>query len=176
MRVPPLRPPGFDGPFVILAHQMIGLLQRVSSASVCVGAELVGEIGPGLLVLAAVERRDGAAQAQRLAERLVACRVFPDEDGRMNLDVRDSGGGLLLVPQFTLAADTRKGNRPGLGAAADPGIGEELFARLVEEVKSRCPRVATGRFGAEMAVALVNQGPVTIWLRVPPPDAGAAAQ
>lgn len=147
---------------------MIGLLQRVSEASVRVDDELVGQIGPGLMVLVAVERGDGPAQAQRLAERLVAYRVFEDNAGKMNLDVREAAGGLLLVPQFTLAADTGKGNRPSFSGAADPAQGRELFDLLVREVAQRCPRVATGRFGANMAVSLVNQGPVTFSLRVPP--------
>lgn len=147
---------------------MIGLLQRVSEASVRVGDETVGRIGPGLMVLVAVERGDGPAQAVRLAERLVAYRVFEDNAGKMNLDVRESNGGLLLVPQFTLAADTGRGNRPSFSGAADPALGQSLFDQLVREVSRLCPRVATGRFGANMAVTLVNQGPVTFWLRVPP--------
>ncbi|UCG73731.1 MAG: D-tyrosyl-tRNA(Tyr) deacylase [Chromatiales bacterium] len=147
---------------------MIALIQRVSRAEVRVGAESVGAIGPGLLVLAAVQRGDGEAQARRMAERLAAYRVFPDADGRMNLDVTQAGGGILLVPQFTLAADTRKGNRPSLGRAADPAVGQALFETLVAEVRARCSKVATGRFGADMDVELVNRGPVTFWLEVPP--------
>jgi len=147
---------------------MIGLLQRVSEAAVRVDGEVVGQVGPGLMVLVAVERGDGPAQATRLAERLVAYRVFEDADGKMNLDVRAAGGGLLLVPQFTLAADTGRGNRPSFSGAADPALGRELFDQLVREVGRLCPRVATGRFGANMAVSLVNQGPVTFWLHVPP--------
>jgi D-tyrosyl-tRNA(Tyr) deacylase len=153
---------------------MIGLLQRVSEASVRVGEELVGQIGAGLLVLVAVERGDTPAQAQRLAERLVAYRVFEDADGKMNRDVREADGGLLLVPQFTLAADTRKGNRPSFSGAADPASGRELFECLAREVARLCPRVATGRFGAHMAVSLVNDGPVTVSLRVLPAEAGPA--
>lgn len=149
---------------------MIGLLQRVSEARVTVEGETIGAIGRGLMVLVAVERGDGPAQATRLAERLVSYRVFEDTAGKMNLDVRESNGGLLLVPQFTLAADTGKGNRPGFSAAADPALGRELFDGLVREVSRLCPRVATGRFGANMAVSLVNQGPVTFWLRVAPAD------
>lgn len=147
---------------------MIGLLQRVSEASVRVENELVGEIGPGLLVLVAVEQGDGPAQARRLAERLVSYRVFQDNTGKMNLDVREAAGGLLLVPQFTLAADTATGNRPSFSKAADPALGRELFDLLVREIARLCPRVATGRFGTDMAVSLVNQGPVTFSLRVPP--------
>lgn len=149
---------------------MIGLLQRVSEASVRVGGEIVGEIGRGLMVLVAVERGDTPAQARRLAERLVAYRVFEDQAGKMNLDVREAGGGILLVPQFTLAADTSKGNRPSFSRAAGPGLGGDIFDMLVREVRERCPRVATGRFSANMAVSLVNQGPVTFWLRVAPAD------
>lgn len=147
---------------------MIGLLQRVSEASVRVAGEEVGAIGPGLLVLVAVERGDGPEQVRRLAERLVAYRVFADASGKMNLDVRAAGGALLLVPQFTLAADTDRGNRPGFSAAAEPNVGRTLFEMLVGEVAARGPRVATGRFGADMAVSLVNQGPVTFMLRAPP--------
>lgn len=152
---------------------MISLLQRVSEASVRVSGEVIGTIGPGLLVLVAVERGDGMAQARRMAERLVSYRVFEDVAGKMNLDVREANGALLLVPQFTLAADTRKGNRPSFSAAADPAVGRELYELLVQEVSRLCPRVATGHFGANMAVSLVNQGPVTFWLQVPP-DAAAA--
>jgi D-tyrosyl-tRNA(Tyr) deacylase len=145
---------------------MIGLLQRVSEASVRVDTRLVGRIGPGLLVLVAVERGDGPAQAKRLAERLVSYRVFEDAAGKMNLDVRQAGGGLLLVPQFTLAADTSRGNRPSFSPAADPASGRALFELLVQEAAQLCPNLATGEFGADMAVSLVNQGPVTLWLRV----------
>lgn len=147
---------------------MIALLQRVSRAEVRVDGDRVGAIGPGLLVLAAMQRGDGEAQARRLAERLAAYRVFPDGNGRMNLDVNQAGGGILLVPQFTLAADTGKGNRPSLGRAAEPAVGQALFETLVAEVRSRCSQVATGRFGADMDVELVNRGPVTFWLEVPP--------
>jgi D-tyrosyl-tRNA(Tyr) deacylase len=147
---------------------MIALLQRVSEASVHVAGERIAHTGAGLLVLAAVERHDGPAEARRLAERIVAYRVFADEQGRMNLDVRQSGGGILLVPQFTLAADTRKGNRPGFSTAAEPAAGRELFETLARCIGDLGVPLATGRFGADMAVSLVNQGPVTIWLRVPP--------
>jgi D-tyrosyl-tRNA(Tyr) deacylase len=146
-------------------------LQRVSEASVSVGGEVVGAIGPGLMVLVAVERGDGPAQARRLAERLVSYRVFEDTAGKMNLDVREANGGLLLVPQFTLAADTGKGNRPSFSGAAEPAVGRELFDLLVREVAQQCPRVATGEFGANMSVSLVNQGPVTFLLRVSPDTA-----
>ena len=143
---------------------MIALLQRVREASVRVGGETVAAIGPGLLVLAAVEREDTEAQAERLAERIVGYRVFDDADGRMNRSLADTGGGLLLVSQFTLAADTRKGLRPSFTPAADPADGERLFAALVAAAQRRHAPVATGRFGANMQVALVNDGPVTLWL------------
>ena len=147
---------------------MIGLLQRVSSASVSAGGEVIGTIGTGLLVLIGVERDDGVAQAERLLERLLGYRVFPDAEGRMNLSLRDVGGGLLLVPQFTLAADTGKGTRPSFSSAAAPGAGRALFEHLLERARAQHPAVASGRFGAEMRVALVNEGPVTFSLRVAP--------
>jgi D-tyrosyl-tRNA(Tyr) deacylase len=150
---------------------MIALLQRVTEASVTVDQATVARIGTGLLVLVGVERGDGTAQARRLAERLLGYRVFPDDDGRMNLGVRDIGGALLLVPQFTLAADTAKGMRPGFGAAADPETGAALFAELVRAASAGGLPVETGVFGAHMQVHLVNDGPVTFQLRVPP-DAG----
>jgi len=150
---------------------MIGLLQRVSHASVTVGGEVTGQIGQGLLVLIAVQRGDGPEQARRLAERLLSYRVFEDDTGRMNLDVTRIGGGLLLVPQFTLAADTGKGNRPSFSRAAEPAEGQALFDECVAAVRARWDKVATGRFGANMDVELLNQGPVTFWLEVPPtPD------
>jgi D-tyrosyl-tRNA(Tyr) deacylase len=151
---------------------MIGLLQRVSEARVDVGTECVGRIGPGLLVLVGVERGDGPGQAERLLERLLGYRVFPDDEGKMNLSLTDTGGGLLLVPQFTLAADTHKGMRAGFSTAAAPGEGERLFDHLVSTARSRHPEVQVGRFGAHMRVTLVNDGPVTFWLRAPPPGEG----
>jgi len=147
---------------------MIALLQRVSQASVAVGADVVASIGPGLLVLVGVERGDGPAQAKRLAERLVEYRVFPDDAGRMNLSVKTAAGSILLVPQFTLAADTRKGHRPGFSKAADPAEGEALFDALVHEVRALGVPTARGRFGAAMEVALTNVGPVTFWLHAAP--------
>ncbi len=143
---------------------MIGLLQRVSGASVSVDDDLVGRIDRGLMVLVGVQKGDDAGRAERLLERLLGYRVFPDETGRMNLSVRDIGGGLLLVPQFTLAADTRKGTRASFTAAAPPEHGAALFALLVERARAAYPSVETGRFGADMQVALVNDGPVTFWL------------
>ena len=131
----------------------------------------VGEIGRGVLALIGVERGDGEAQASRLAERLIGYRVFPDAGGKMNLSLGDVGGELLAVPQFTLAADTSKGARPSFSSAAQPGDGERLFSRFVELCKARIGEVQTGRFGAEMQVELVNDGPVTFWLQVRPPGA-----
>lgn len=148
---------------------MIGLLQRVSEAAVRVDGEIVGEIGRGLLVLVGVEQGDREAQADRLLERLLGYRVFPDADDKMNLSVADIGGGLLLVPQFTLAADTRKGMRPSFTTAADPKLGLHLFDYLLQRAWEYHPDVQSGRFGADMKVSLVNDGPVTFWLQVPPP-------
>ena len=147
---------------------MIGLMQRVSSARVEVGRETVGEIGRGLMVLVGVERNDGEAQADRLLERLLGYRVFPDGEGKMNLSLRDIDGGLLLVPQFTLAADTRKGMRPSFTSAAPPTEGERLYRYLADRARSAHPTVAEGRFGADMQVSLTNDGPVTFQLRVSP--------
>jgi D-aminoacyl-tRNA deacylase len=147
---------------------MIALIQRVTQASVTVDVETVGRIGPGLLALAAVERGDGVRQAERLAERLLGYRVFEDDSGRMNLSLADTGGGLLLVSQFTLAADTRKGARPSFTPAAEPEQGRVLFEALLAAARRRHGTVETGRFGARMQVALVNDGPVTFWLRVMP--------
>jgi D-tyrosyl-tRNA(Tyr) deacylase len=144
---------------------MIGLLQRVTEASVAVGPEVVGRIGHGLLVLIAVEPDDDEATADRLIARVAGYRVFADADGRMNLSLHDTGGELLLVPQFTLAADTRKGTRPGFSRAASPAVGEALFERAVATARATLGgRVASGRFGAHMRVALINDGPVTFWL------------
>lgn len=147
---------------------MIGLLQRVTHASVRVEGEEVGAIEQGLLVLVGVEKGDGEAQAQRLLERLLGYRVFPDKEGKMNLSLHDIQGGLLLVPQFTLPADTRKGTRPSFTPAAAPDEGQRLFNLMVEKARQCHPQVATGRFAADMQVALVNDGPVTFWLQVPP--------
>lgn len=148
---------------------MIGLLQRVSGARVEVDGETVAAIGRGLLVLVGVERGDGEAQAERLLERLLSYRVFPDAEGRMNRSLADVGGGLLLVPQFTLPADTRKGTRPSFTPAAAPEAGMQLFDFLLERARARHAPVAAGRFGADMQVSLTNDGPVTFWLQVPPP-------
>jgi D-tyrosyl-tRNA(Tyr) deacylase len=143
---------------------MIGLLQRVSQAQVVVDDEIVGQIGTGLLVLIGVERGDSEVKADRLLERLLNYRVFPDAEDRMNLSMQDIGGGLLLVPQFTLAADTKKGNRPGFSSAAKPDDGQYLFNYLYAQARERHPIVEKGIFGADMQVSLTNDGPVTFWL------------
>jgi D-aminoacyl-tRNA deacylase len=144
---------------------MIALIQRVSEASVRVDDRVVGAIGHGLLALVAVEPGDGEGSAQRMSERLLGYRVFEDASGRMNLSLRQTGGGLLLVSQFTLAADTRSGMRPGFTGAADPEFAERLFTRLVDMCRAAHPRVETGRFRTHMKVALMNDGPVTLSLR-----------
>ncbi|MFZ5491121.1 MAG: D-aminoacyl-tRNA deacylase [Pseudomonadota bacterium] len=145
---------------------MLGLLQRVTEARVEVAGETVGRIGPGLLVLIGVQPADGLVQATRLAERLLGYRVFDDADGRMNRSLADTGGGLLLVPQFTLAADTDRGRRPSFTSAAEPRPAEAMFDALVDAARQRHADVATGRFGAHMQVSLTNDGPVTFLLRV----------
>lgn len=147
---------------------MIGLLQRVSEARVDVGGETVAAIGRGILVLVGVERDDGRAQADRLLARLLGYRVFPDPAGRMNLSVAEVEGGVLLVPQFTLAADTDKGMRASFTPAAAPEHGALLFDYLADRARSEYGNVACGRFGADMQVRLVNDGPVTFWLRAAP--------
>jgi D-aminoacyl-tRNA deacylase len=143
---------------------MIGLLQRVTQAQVTVGGEPVGAIERGLLVLIGVQRGDTEARAQQLLARLLRYRVFPDASDRMNHNVQEIGGGLLLVPQFTLAADTRSGTRASFTAAAAPADAQRLFDYLMELARQQHSIVASGRFGADMQVALVNDGPVTFWL------------
>ncbi len=147
---------------------MIGLLQRVSEASVMVDGDCVGRIGPGLLVLLCAERGDTQKEADALLAKLLAYRVFYDAGGKMNLSVSQVGGGLLLVPQFTLAADTRSGTRPSFTPAAPPQQARELFDYTVNRARASHPLVESGRFGADMKVALVNDGPVTFWLQVAP--------
>ncbi len=147
---------------------MIGLLQRVRCASVAIAGRTVDAIGPGLLVLVGVQRGDGETQAQRLLERLLGYRVFPDDQGRMNLSLRDTGGGLLLVPQFTLAADTDTGSRASFTTAAEPALAKSLFEALVAQAQTAWPGTGSGVFGADMQVSLVNDGPVTFWLEVGP--------
>lgn len=147
---------------------MIGLLQRVTQARVEVAGETIGAIDRGLLVLIGVEKGDSEAQAERLLERLLGYRVFPDPAGRMNLSVKDIQGDLLLVPQFTLPADTKKGMRPSFTPAALPAEGERLFSHLLARARALHQSVASGRFGANMQVSLTNDGPVTFWLRAAP--------
>lgn len=147
---------------------MIALIQRVSAAHVEVDGEVTGRIGAGLLAFVAVERGDGEPQVQRMLERVLGYRVFGDDEGRMNRSLRDTGGGLLLVSQFTLAADTGSGTRPGFSGAASPQDAEHWFARVIEVARSAHPTVEIGRFRAHMKVHLVNDGPVTFHLRVPP--------
>ena len=147
---------------------MIALIQRVSAARVTVGGRVCGEIGAGLVGLIGIERGDGAAELARLLERLLGYRVFADAAGRMNRSLRDVRGGLLLVPQFTLAADTSSGNRPGFSTAAAPAQARELFGALLAAARNAHPIVAAGEFGAYMELTLTNDGPVTFWLEVGP--------
>ena len=149
---------------------MIGLIQRVESAEVRVDGRPVGAISRGVLAFIAVRRADTEAEAGRLLERLLSYRIFPDAQGRMNLSVREVGGGLLLVPQFTLAADTKKGTRAGFSSAAEPEEARRLFEYLLEKARGAYPHVSAGVFGAHMQVSLINDGPVTFWL-----EAGSAA-
>jgi len=145
---------------------MLVLIQRASSASVTVDGETIGAIGPGLLALVGIEPGDGQAQVEKMARRLVGYRIFGDGQGRMNLSLADTGGGLLMVSQFTLAADCSGGNRPSFTAAAPAAQGQALFDYSVQRARALHAQVATGIFGADMQVALVNDGPVTIWLEM----------
>lgn len=145
---------------------MIALLQRVTQAHVVVNTHIVGEIQQGLMVLLGIERGDSEAEAQRLLERLIGYRIFADEQGKMNLNVQQINGALLLVPQFTLSADTRKGTRPSFTPAAAPEEAKRLFNCFVSLAKKTSLSVETGQFGADMAVSLTNDGPVTFWLQV----------
>jgi D-tyrosyl-tRNA(Tyr) deacylase len=147
---------------------MIALIQRVSQARVRVAGEVVGEIGMGLVALVCAEREDSEREADALLSKLLEYRVFPDEAGKMNRSLRDVGGGLLVVSQFTLAADTNSGTRPSFSPAAAPELGRRLYERFVAAARRVHPDVATGRFGAMMQVELINDGPVTFWLRVGP--------
>ena len=144
---------------------MIALIQRVTRAQVSVGGETVGVIGRGLVALVGVAREDGPESVARLARRVASHRVFPDADGRMNLSVSEIGGAVLVVPQFTLAADTAKGTRASFSSAAAPQVAAERVAGFVDELRASNLEVQTGRFGADMQVELVNDGPVTFWLR-----------
>lgn len=149
---------------------MIALIQRVSSAAVTVNDRTVGSIGRGILAFIGIERGDGSAQAERLLARVLGYRIFEDAAGRMNHSLTDIGGGLLLVPQFTLAAETHKGTRPGFSSAAEPATARALFDGLLAAARARHAQVATGEFGAHMQVSLVNDGPVTFWLKTAPDD------
>jgi len=146
---------------------MIALIQRVTHAQVQVESQTVGAIDRGILALIGVRKEDDATAAERLLERVLAYRIFPDESGRMNLSLRDIHGGLLLVPQFTLAADTHKGTRAGFSTGAPPDEARRLFSHLLERAKATHETVAAGVFGADMQVSLVNDGPVTFWLETP---------
>lgn len=143
---------------------MRALIQRVSGASVAVGGAVVGEIGPGLLILVCAMQGDTEAEADRLAAKIAKLRIFKDDDGRMNRSILEIGGAALVVSQFTLAADTLRGNRPGFSGAAPPAEGEHLYNHFAGRLQAEGVPVATGRFGADMAVSLVNDGPVTIWM------------
>ena len=149
---------------------MIGLLQRVTKASVSVDGAIIASIERGLLVFVGIEQGDDESIAERLLTRLLGYRVFPDDAGRMNLSLAEIGGGLLLVPQFTLAADTRKGARPSFSSAASPDEGRRLYDYLVLLARTTYTHVASGQFGADMQVSLVNDGPVTFWLQVAPEE------
>jgi D-aminoacyl-tRNA deacylase len=149
---------------------MITLIQRVMRADVRVNGEIVGAIERGILALIGVRKRDDEAAADRLLERILTYRIFPDAEGRMNLSLKEvPGGGLLLVPQFTLAADTQKGTRAGFSTAAPPELARSLFDYLAAQARTTQVPVATGLFGADMQVSLINDGPVTFWLETPPP-------
>jgi D-tyrosyl-tRNA(Tyr) deacylase len=143
---------------------MIGLIQRVKHASVAVDGEVIGQIDQGLLALVGVQKHDNQASADKLLKRMLSYRVFADAEDKMNLSLPDIGGGLLLVSQFTLAADTQKGARPSFSSAASPDLGHELFEYVVNQARAQHPVVETGRFGADMQVSLLNDGPVTFWL------------
>ena len=145
---------------------MKALLQRVSEARVTVGEKIVGEIGEGLLVLLGLDKGDDEETARRLLDKLLAYRVFSDEAGRMNCSVTDIDGEVLLVSQFTLSADTRKGLRPSFSSAMPPAEAETLYQYTLEQLRQRHPKVAAGRFGADMQVGLVNDGPVTFLLEI----------
>ena len=144
---------------------MIGLIQRVSRASVEVEQQQIARINTGILLLLGVEREDSQAQAERLLQRVITYRIFEDESGRMNKSLLDIDGELLVVPQFTLPADTNKGTRPSFGPAAAPDIGEQYFNYFVQQAKTKLGTIQSGKFGADMQVSLINNGPVTFWLQ-----------
>ena len=145
---------------------MIGLIQRVTEAKVVVNGESIGEIQQGVLAFIGIEKEDTKDQALRLIEKILSYRIFADVDDKMNLSVKDINGGLLLVPQFTLAADTQKGSRPGFSSAASPEKAENLFNEFVTQASNKYKIVQAGQFGADMKVSLLNDGPVTFWLQV----------
>ncbi|MDC8832409.1 D-aminoacyl-tRNA deacylase [Alteromonas gilva] len=145
---------------------MIGLIQRVSEASVTVDGNTIGEIGAGMLLLLGVEKQDTQAEVEKLATKIGNYRLFSDDDGKMNLNIRQTGGSVLVVSQFTLVADTRKGNRPGFSRGAPPELGESLYKAFVDQLEHQGIPVACGQFGADMQVQLVNDGPVTFHLQV----------
>lgn len=144
---------------------MIGLLQRVKNASVTVNEQVIGAVKQGLLVLVCAEKGDSAEQCEKLAKKVLAYRIFEDENGKMNKSVSDIGGEILIVSQFTLAADTAKGLRPSFTPAADPETGKRVYEHFIEKIKESGLKTETGQFGANMQVALINDGPVTIWLK-----------
>lgn len=145
---------------------MRALIQRVSDATVRVDGEIIGQSGPGLLILVCAMQGDTEANADQLAAKIAKLRIFKDEAGKMNRSLRDTGGAALVVSQFTLSADTSRGNRPGFSTAAPPAEGERLYSYFADRMRQEGIETATGRFGADMAVALVNDGPVTIWMEI----------
>ena len=145
---------------------MIALIQRVTEAKVVVNNKNIGEIQQGILALIGIEKNDSDEQVSRLVDKVLSYRIFADADDKMNLSVQDIKGGMLLVPQFTLAADTQKGCRPGFSSAAPPEDGERLFNEFVNQAKNKYEQIETGQFGADMKISLVNDGPVTFWLQV----------
>lgn len=145
---------------------MIGLIQRVSQARVTVSGNIVGDIGPGLLLLLGVEQQDNEEKAERLCQRVLGYRIFADADGKMNLNVQQSGGSVLVVPQFTLAADTQRGMRPSFSGGAEPQKAQRLYHYFTECCRQGGVLTATGQFAADMQVALVNDGPATFWLQI----------
>ena len=162
----PLRERGRNSIPLQITTYMIGLIQRVAEARVEVDNKTAARIDRGILALIGVEKQDESATARRLAQRIIQYRIFADADGKMNLSLQDTGGELLLVPQFTLPADTRKGNRPSFSSAAPPETGERLFLELADYGARGSNNVQTGMFGANMQVSLTNDGPVTFWLQV----------
>jgi len=145
---------------------MIALIQRVSEAKVVVNNKNIGEIQQGVLAFIGIEKEDSEIQVSRLLDKVLSYRIFADEEDKMNLSVQDIKGGLLLVPQFTLAADTQKGCRPSFSSAAAPEMGEKLFNEFIKQAKNKYQHIETGQFGADMRISLLNDGPVTFWLQV----------